>query len=149
MLDEAAMHALRFQSCLLGVPRSKAIPLGRDAYQPTVVISDASRNDHNDVGLHGRFCFLVICPSRPLRVGGVMDIPFCSPLVSLLEERKTQIQAAETLGPLSALRCANKLLAASATTFFIDNLSGLCCLVKGGSRRRDLAAVNLGVTLGL
>ena len=78
-----------------------------------------------------------------------MDIPFGSPLVALLEERKTQIQAAETLGPLLALWYGNKLIARSSCSFFIDNLSGMCCLQKGGSRRVDLSAINLGVSLGV
>ena len=148
-LDGAALHALHFQSFLLSTPRYKSIPLGKAAFPPSVVISDASWNDLDHLQLHGRVCFLAFVPHMGLRVGGVMDIPYGSKLVSLLEQRKTQIQAAETLGPLLALWFANRILASTAATFFVDNISGMCCLNKGGSRKRDLSAVNLGVTLGL
>ena len=57
--------------------------------------------------------------------------------------------AAETLGPMLAITFASRVLKKSCANFFMDNLSGLCSLVKGGSRRRDLSALACGVWLGM
>jgi len=148
-LDSKALHAITFQEYLLSVPRFRAVPLGTEAYPSRAVISDASWGDLESIGLLGRVCFIVLDPANGRRIGGVLDIPHGSDLVADLEVRRTQIQAAETFGPLLALRFANGILNHCSVNFFIDNLSGLCCLAKGGSRRHDLSAITLGVSLGI
>ena len=44
---------------------------------------------------------------------------------------------------------ANVLLQDRQVNFFIDNMSGLCAIVKGASRRDDLASLANGLWFGL
>ena len=66
-----------------------------------------------------------------------------------MEARQTQIMAAELLGPFIALLYGNAFLSDMQVNFFIDNMSGLCAIVKGASRREDLAALANGLWFGL
>jgi len=148
-LDDDARLSVNFHLAQLAVPRYRAAPLSADAFPTRAVISDASWNDLGREGLHGRVCFIVFGQRREDRFGGVLDIPFGSDLVRCFEARRTQIMAFEILGPLLAMAYASTVLAGCSVNFFIDNLSGLCALVKGGSRRRDLACLAYGVWHGL
>ena len=55
----------------------------------------------------------------------------------------------ELLGPMLALAYGGAFLRNTAATFFIDNMSGLCAMVKGGSTRSDLAGLANGMAVGL
>ena len=148
-LSIEALSSVDFHMCLLSMGRHRSIPLSLDAYPTKTVISDASWNDLAHEGLLGRVCFIVFGGDRRERFGGVLDIAPASPLVASLEARRTQIMAAEVLGPMLALTCAGRALARSCTNFFLDNLSGLCSLVKGGASRTDLAAIANGMWIGM
>jgi len=148
-LTMEALTAIDFHLSQLSIPRYRAVPLSADAFPTRAVISDASWNDLGHENLHGRVCFIVFGQKPSERFGGVLDIPYGSELVSNFEERRSQIMAAEILGPMLAMAFANNMLAGCTVNFFIDNLSGLCALVKGGSRRVDLAGLAYGVWHGL
>ena len=53
------------------------------------------------------------------------------------------------LGPMLSLAYAVPLLRHASVSLYLDNLSGLCSIVKGGSTRSDLAAVACGIQLGI
>jgi len=57
--------------------------------------------------------------------------------------------AAELLGPLLGLAYGGHCVADTATTLWVDNLSALCAIVKGGSKRHDLACVACGIQFGM
>ena len=101
------------------------------------------------VGLLGRVAFILFANDPTRRVGGVLDVPADSPWLEHLESRQTQIMAAELIGPFIALIYANAVLCDSQVNFFIDNMSGLCAIVKGASRRADLASLANGLWFGL
>jgi len=148
-LTSEAIAALQFHEEMLRVPRSRAVPLSPEGCPCISVISDASWEPREGSDLLGRICFLILHPIPWLRKGGVIDIVRDSPLLRSLEGRKTQIMAAELLGPVCALAFGGGLLSKKSVSFFIDNISGMCALVKGGSRRADLAAIASSVALGL
>ena len=40
-------------------------------------------------------------------------------------------------------------LRSAASSFFIDNLTGMCSLIKGSSRKEDLSSITTGIHIGL
>jgi len=140
-LADDALAALAYHQELLAIPRARVVPLGIDCHRPVSVITDASWGDDAIKPLVGKVCFLMFGRDRSRWWGGVVDITADSDLIRKLHMRKTQIMAAELLGPLLALYFGGDELDHSACSFFIDNLSGMCSLVKGNSKKSDLSAV--------
>ena len=113
------------------------------------MISDASWAEADHEGVRGKACFVVMSPIRDERRGGVLTIRDNDPITSRLEQRSSQILAGELLGPMLALAYAGPALAHTCTSFYLDNLSGLCSIVSGCSRRTDLAGVACGIQVGM
>ena len=105
------------------------------------MITDASWGDVGVPGVAGRIAFILMDQVRSLRVGGTFDVLDGSPLLVDLETRKTQIMACEALAPIMALCLCRHRLANKSINFFIDNMSGLCALAKGSSKKPDLSAM--------
>jgi len=147
-LNDEAIMSLEFYRELLKIKRPRRIPLTSGDYPPRVVISDASWEPGSASGTPGRVCFFLLDQQTSFRKGAVFDIKWDSPLLRHLEHRSSQIMAAELLGPMLALAFGGAFLRKASATFFMDNLSGLCAIVKGGSRRVDLAALANGIATG-
>ena len=148
-VDHAVVRAVEFYQSLLRVPRSKTIPLLREGTKSISVISDASWADLKEERVLGRICFINMAQARDGRYGGVLTLREGDKVLESLYPRKTQIIAAELLGPLLALAYCGPALRGAAVTMFVDNLSALCAVVKGGSRRGDLACVATGIQYGM
>jgi len=148
-LSAEALLSLSYHRTLLLEKRERIIPLGVSAYKSCAIITDASWGDAELSPLLGKICFLVLGPDPAHWRGGVVDIEHDSPFVQQLLHRKTQIIAAELAGPLLALVHAKQELRSTASSFYIDNMSGMCSLIKGSSRREDLSAMSSAIHVEL
>jgi len=149
LLTTEALAALEFYIDLLKAPKRRAVPLRATGVKEVTAISDASWAEPDESGLRGKVCFVVMTPEPQLRWGGVLTINDGDQLLKTLEPRRSQILAGELLGPLLCLAYAGPTLLDTCTTFYIDNLSALCSIVKGCSRRTDLAGVACGIQVGM
>jgi len=141
VMDVSALRSAAFYEYLLRGPISQSIPLDPGAYPVKAIITDASWADTGVPGLLGRIAFVIMDPDPRQRVGGVFNVASDSEILAELEVRRTQIMPCEALGPIIALYLARHRLAHRALNCFIDNISGLCALAKGASRRPDLSAL--------
>ena len=148
-VDELALRSLEFYEDLLKAPRRRVIPLHEGDYHGATVISDASWAETAEDGTRGKVCFMIMDPNPAERWGGVLCLRDGDAVISRLESRKSQILAGELLGPLLALAYAGPVLAHACASFYLDNLSGLCSIVCGASRRTDLASVACGIQVGM
>jgi len=146
--DEVA-NALTFYVKLLRTPRFKSIQLSGADLESTTIISDASWADSVEPGVMGKVCFILMEHDRRKRWGGVLTLKKDDELTASFVPRKSQIMAAELMGPLLGLAYCGPRIASTAATFYVDNLSALCAIVKGGSKRVDLAGVACGIQFGL
>ena len=140
-LAEDTIKALQFHYRILSIPRSRLIPLIGDAFAAVTIITDASWGDAELSPLIGRICFLILGSDPSSLAGGVLDLAPDDQILGYLEERRTQIIAAELLGPVMAAYYRPDLLHNTTASFYIDNMSGMCALVKGSSRKGDLSAI--------
>ena len=96
---------------------------------------------------NARMCYLLAFPASGLKLGGVCDIP--ASFWAAFNARSTQIIAAELLTPLVCFFHEWRQLRGALVTAYIDNMSGLCMLVSGTARARDLSACSFATHLGL
>jgi len=143
-LSDDALRVLRFYEFLLSGPVYKEVPLAADRAEAIAVISDASWKDLPVPGLLGRVCFIIYDEASDRRVGGVLDVLSESTILRDLRQRWSQIMPFEILGPILALTLGRFRLARRAANFFVDNMSGLCSLARGTSKREDLSAMCFG-----
>ena len=88
---------------------------------------------------HVQLCWIIICPARSLKLGGVSVVP--CPILESFGPKGTYIAEGEAFAPLLCLHHHATQLSHAHLLLFIDNMGVLSGFIKGSSSIADFGAI--------